>query len=224
VNSSEAEALVAVRSFDNDIGPSTWDAIQDGTLACRYRGRRFLKSPFDQALYGQLMERLRPQTVIEVGVFDGGSALWFADSLRARGINPTIVGVERAELPDVSDPALRLLQGDALDLGRTLTNELLATLPHPWMIIEDSAHVYETSLATLEFFAPRMSAGDYIVVEDGIIRSLPGEYYAKLNDGPNRAVDDFLSKNPGVFEIDADLCDFFGYNVTYNPNGWLVRR
>ncbi|MGH8647594.1 MAG: hypothetical protein ACREX4_25275, partial [Gammaproteobacteria bacterium] len=47
--------------------------------------------------------------------------------------------------------------------------------------------------------------------------------YASYESGPNRAVEHFLAERGGAYEIDAALCDLFGHNVTYNPNGWLKR-
>jgi cephalosporin hydroxylase len=41
--------------------------------------------------------------------------------------------------------------------------------------------------------------------------------------GPNRAVAEFLARRPERFRIDAELCDFYGRNVTWSPNGWLRR-
>lgn len=213
-----------MREFDNDVELATWNGIQAGTLRSRYRGRAFLKSPFDQALYVQLIERLHPKTVIEIGVYDGGSALWFADLLRGHGIEPTIVGVDIVHVPDVGDDAVRFLHGSALDLALCLTPALLDELPRPWLVVEDSAHFYETSLAVLEFFAPRMNAGEYLVVEDGIVGSWGGPIYGTYNDGPNRAVREFLQRADPPFAVDEDLCDFYGRNVTYNPSGWLVRQ
>jgi cephalosporin hydroxylase len=41
--------------------------------------------------------------------------------------------------------------------------------------------------------------------------------------GPARAVEEFLAQRGDVYAIDAASCDRFGYNATFNPNGWLMR-
>ena len=41
-----------------------------------------LKFPEDLRVYEHLLWQTAPSTVIEVGVKDGGSALWFRDRLR----------------------------------------------------------------------------------------------------------------------------------------------
>jgi cephalosporin hydroxylase len=197
------------------------DSVQSGVLNCRYRGVPIWKSPFDLALYLQLIGRLAPRTVIEIGAKFGGSALWFADQLSSHGDGVRVVAVDKAPSISYRDPRIDVVVGDALALEACLSTEFLGGLPRPWLVVEDSAHLMETSLAALEFFHPRLQPGEYLVVEDGVVAFLPGPKYRNYDQGPNRAVAEFLRRHPGSFEIDASLCDHYGYNVTYNPNGWL---
>lgn len=210
------------RPFQSGLPGPVLNSIQAGVMRTTYRGVSFLKSPFDVVIYLQLIDRQRPQTVLEIGTKHGGSALWFADMLSLHGIHPHIVSVDIAPQAKVVDPRITFLQGDALNLGQVLTPELLADLPRPFLVIEDSAHFYDTTLAVLEFFDRYLQPGDYLVVEDGIVADLPGEQYAAYQSGPNRAVKDFLQTRADRYEMDATLCDHFGYNYTYNPNGYLM--
>jgi cephalosporin hydroxylase len=100
----------------------------------------------------------------------------------------------------------------------------LAGSPHPWLVIEDSAHTYESVHAVLDYFDQMLLSGDYIVVEDGVVADLRGQAYLQYADGPNMAVADFLLDKGARFKIDSDTCDYFGSNVTYCPNAWLVRQ
>jgi len=43
----------------------------------------------------------------------------------------------------------------------------------------------------------------------------------RYGGGPNRAIAEFLTAHPDAFEIDTRLCDMFGTNATYAPNGYL---
>ena len=90
-------------------------------------------------------------------------------------------------------------------------------------MVEASAHLFEVSLAVLEFFHRQLIQDDYIVVEDGVVAFMPEEIYRHYEDGPNRAVEAFLLSHADCYEIDRSLCDFYGYNATYSPNGWLRR-
>ena len=207
-----------------EIPAAVLDQIQVGVGNTRYRGLAFLKSPFDIALYLQLIGRLRPETVIEIGTYEGGSALWFADMLTLHGTAARIVSIDFLRPSKISDSRIAFLIGNALHLDRILTPEFLGSLPHPWLVIEDSAHHYATCTSVLEFFRPRLRPGDYIVVEDGIVSTLTAPACGSFEDGPNRAVADFLKAHPSDYAVDTELCNFYGRNATYNPNAWLYRR
>ncbi len=214
----------AALDWQCNLGGAALSGIQAGTLATSYKGVALLKSPFDVMLYLRLLQDLRPATVIEVGTAEGGSALWFADMMGVFGLAPRVVSIDIAAAVGFSDDRIAFIAGDALRLGGTLPAGVPDRLPHPWLVVEDSAHVYATTRAVLDFFHPRLAAGDYIVVEDGVVKFLPDPYYRSFEDGPNRALEDFLAANPGSYEIDRALCDFYGTNVTWNPNAWLRRR
>jgi cephalosporin hydroxylase len=215
----------AARGYEwrSDVPGATLSGIQRGTLMTRNRDRAFLKSPFDVVLYLQLLQRLRPGTVIEVGTFEGGSALWFADTMAAIGLTPCVVSIDNGERVLFDDDRIRFMHGNALRLGEVLSPDAIAALRRPFLVIEDSAHLYETSLAVLEFFHHHLRTGDYVVIEDGVVAFLPDPAYRARDRGPNRALDAFLRARPEFYEIDRSLCDFYGCNVTYNPNGWLRR-
>lgn len=213
-----------LRTFEAAMLSPVFDNMQHGVLRSVYRDVRFLKSPFDIGLYLQLLSRLRPQTVIEIGCRFGGSALWFADMMTAhRIVDPQVVSVDIDPQVSFEDPRIRVLTGDAAQLEACLTPELLASCPRPWLVVEDSSHFYQHTAAVLDYFHLLLAEGDYIVVEDGVVYHLNGDHYQQYENGPNRAVADFLARNGSHYLIDTDLCDFYGRNVTYNPNGWLRR-
>jgi cephalosporin hydroxylase len=92
----------------------------------------------------------------------------------------------------------------------------------PLLIVEDSSHLADTTAAVLEFFDPWLRSGEYIVIEDGILSDMR---VAHLYDGgPLSAIEAFLKKSAGRYEVDRGLCDYFGNNVTWNVNGYLRRR
>lgn len=198
-------------------------SIQRGIFAQRYRGLAFLKSPLDVGLYLQLIERVEPQTIIEIGAMEGGSALWFADTLSARGGRRSqVISVDLAP-PPLSDPRISFVAGDALDLATCELASVLRGLPRPWLVVEDSEHTFEATCAVLEFFDAELLPGDWIVIEDGVVEFLDEELYRSYDNGPNRAVAAFLQRSHGAYRVAREFCDFYGYNATWNPNGWLER-
>ena len=214
------------RPLRTDIPSPFIDSVQRGVFKTKYRGITMVKSPFDLVLYLQLLSRDCPGTVFEIGSAFGGSAFWFADMLAVHGrAGARVISVDLTPPPlNVRGKRITFLKGDANALGAVLTAEMLA-LPKPWLVIEDSSHFFKESYAVLNFFNPHLASGDYIVVEDGSLEFMsPKEFYGKFESGPNRAIEQFLREHPDDYEIDASLCDHFGYNVTWNPNGWLRRR
>lgn len=216
-------AAPAGRDARTALPPALLASVQRGVMASRYRGREFLKSPFDVVLYLLLIERLRPRTVIEIGTKEGGSALWFADTLASHGIEAEVITIDTVPPAAIDDERVLALTGDALRLGDVLTEETLSRIARPLLVVEDSAHTFEACSAVLEFFDPQLEPGDYIVIEDGNVAFMPDPAYQAYGDGPNRAVSAFLESHAAAYAVDEGLCDHFGYNVTWAPNAWLRR-
>jgi cephalosporin hydroxylase len=211
-----------MRDFKTAFSPELLQSVQAGTMAYTYKGVRCLKDPFDPAIYLKLIWDLRPKSLIEIGSNQGGGALWFADKLTMAGLLPCpIVSIDKTPPSGLSDPRIAFLTGDAARLGDTLSPKMLAALPHPWLIVEDSAHTYDVTFAALRFFADATVAGDVVIIEDGVLDDLGmSEAY---DGGPNRAVAEFLTGAPDKFRLLTQYCDMFGINATYNPNGYLLR-
>jgi cephalosporin hydroxylase len=180
------------------------------------------KSPFDLALYMKLLWDLKPRTVIEIGTQHGGSALWFADQLKAFGLDGHVHSVDITPPLDLSHPGVTFHQADARQIGLLFGPELVASLPRPLLLVEDSDHHSLTCQSILKHFEPLMRPGEYIVIEDGIVDHLPS-VYGLFDGGPSAAIDSFLAQCGQRWMVDRGLCDFFGYNVTWNTNGFLLK-
>ncbi len=199
--------------------------VQAGTLAYTYRGRPMLLNPFDLANYLALLGTLKPRTVFEIGVHQGGRTRWLADTLAGLGVPAEIIGVDLTPPESFDDPCIRLLRGNARELGEVLPAALLAGRARPFLVIEDSAHDATTSAAVLAFFDPWLQAGDRIVIEDGIAAQLAlGEAAGPQPRGPALAAAEFLARRSADYLLDTEICDRFGFNATFNVNGWLIRR
>jgi cephalosporin hydroxylase len=195
--------------------------IQQGTMAYRYRGIPLLKNPFDLALYPLLLDLARPRTLIEIGSYQGGSALWFSDQGRALGLELAVVSVDREVPQNVAAPNITFIEGDADALRDALSPTFMASLARPLLVVEDSSHLAGTTAAVLDFFDAWLKSGEYIVIEDGILTDM--RVAAQYDGGPLRAIEAFLQRKPGRYAIDRDFCDYFGRNVTWNVNGYLRR-
>ena len=209
-----------MRSFKTAFPTEFLHPYQAGTMGYTYKGIACLKDPIDLAIFTKLVWDLRPGTLIEIGSNRGGSALWFADQLSAVGLKCPVLSID-LQPPDIADPRIEFLAGDAARLGECLSQFRLTPLAHPWLVVEDSAHLFSVTKAAIRFFADTMRTGDVLVVEDGVIDDLG--LTVSYDGGPNRAVAEFIAADPGTFRVTKEYCDMFGTNATYNPNGYLVR-
>ncbi len=203
---------------------SLLSGIQNGVMKTFYKDIPFYKSPFDIGIYLQLLSKLKPKTIVEIVTKHGGSSLWLADMLSALNeYNPLIISIDIEQCASIDDKRIKFLKGDVRNLSAVLPDEFIAQLQRPLLVVEDSSHYYQHSMACLKFFHNYLQSGDYIVIEDGIISQLPEQHYKQYKDGPNRAIADFLSQHENSYIIDIQLCDHYGKNITYNPNGYLKR-
>ncbi len=209
------------RQWNTTLPRETMLSIQNASMNYSYRGVPMIKNPFDLALYPLLIWNLKPRTIIEIGSKDGGSALWFGDMLNNFGIDSHIYSIDIVKVTSVQHPRVTFLEGDGRTLEKTLTSSFLSALPRPLLVIEDADHAYQTSKCILDFFHPYLHQGEYIVIEDGIISDLIQD--TSYNNGPHRALKEFLSKHASEYEIDGSYCDYFGYNLTWCTNGFLKK-
>lgn len=210
-----------IRSFATTFSTSQLEAYQKGALSYVYRGIPCLKSPIDIAIYFRLLFDQKPRTIIEIGSKQGGSALLFRDMTRMMDISCRIVSIDLVPTRNLQIEDVAFLAGDVRSLQQVFIDNALFSRPRPWLVIEDSAHTFEACSAALRFFAQHLRSGEYLVMEDGVLEELG--LAERYDGGPNRAIEFFLSTNPGVYEIDTGYCDMFGVNATYNPNGYLKK-
>ena len=212
-----------MRRVESDIPKAALSSIQKGTLEYVYRGLPCQKNPFDIALYLKLLHEVQPRTIIEIGSFRGGSALFFSDTLDRYGIEGQIYSIDMHPPSENLGSNITFLTGNALELEQSLSVEFLNALPRPLLVIEDSAHTFEATFSVLKFFDRFLLPGEYIIIEDGIVFDLPEPIYEAFENGPNKAILHFLQQVNPNYEIDTNYCDYYGHNFTYNTNGYLKK-
>jgi cephalosporin hydroxylase len=148
--------------------------------------------------------------IVELGTNDGGSALWLADQLQVLCGGGHVVTVDTT-LSDLADGRVTPICGDL----REVVHLVRPYLPgRRVMVIDDSAHTYDVTLASLRLYAPFVSTGCYFVVEDTIVDT-------DLSIWPNvtgagKAVDTYLAEDERFSREDMDL-----YGLTMHMGGWL---
>lgn len=204
-----ASDLTLSREFLMRVQEAKWNRGDGGV---HWRGIPLIKDPFDLALCPLLLWELKPRTVIEIGSFQGGSALWFADLLDAMRVGPFHVysfDIDPGQVKVKNDSRITFRCCDSM-FPSTIDAEVLAKAPHPWLVIED-AHV--NVKAVLTHLNQSMRSGDYLVVEDTC-------YIREKHE----ALSEFARAHPAQFQVDTRFTDLFGYNGTFNFNGYLRKR
>ena len=192
--------------------------ITRGHHNMHYRGVRCVKCPLDYVLYQMIVSELRPDLIIEIGTHQGGSALYLADLLQLLGGGV----VHTIDIEDRLDPRVRENRNIRVFGGGWEAYDLnLAAGFKQVLVIEDSAHTCANTIRVMNHFAPLVTPGSYMIVEDGIVDALG--LSEQFGGGPVRAIQEFLGVNPG-FEADLRWSDFFGKNATFNPLGYLKRN
>lgn len=200
------------------IPPKVLKKIFEGTVRYTYRDVACMKNPFDLAIYLKLLNDLRPKTIIEIGSLGGGSGVFFAEQSGLLGIETKVWSFDINPVIGIDSPRLTFLGGDIYDLGASELPSILENAERPLLVIEDGPHTFNGCLSALTFFHNYLASGDYIVIEDGNLRDLG---ILELENGPNRAVREFLSRYSESYQIDYALCDSFGVNVTWNTDGYI---
>ncbi|MCA1363377.1 hypothetical protein I6F14_23445 [Bradyrhizobium sp. IC3069] len=204
-------AKPSARGWRASMDPRTFNkrSTAIGTLALTYKGLITIKTPYDLALYTRLIWELQPRTILELGSFQGGSALWFADHMSMLCDTPGEVHSFDLHTKCVHDDAKHpLVTFHQIDLTNVATfdEDLLTRLPHPWLVTDD-AHVQIFSVFShLNRF---MLSGDYYVIEDDPIRA------------DKEIIDGLQLVEQSGFLVDTYYTDAFGDNLTCAPNAWL---
>lgn len=182
-----------------------------------FLGHAVLKCPLDLWLYQEMLHAVRPAVVVETGTAFGGSALYLASvcELLGSGRVVTVDVVERPGAP--AHPRITYVTGSSVDpdVVARVRNEVADA--SPVMVLLDSDHRRDHVLAELEAYAPLVSPGSYLVVEDTNLNGHPVE--PDHGPGPMEAAEAFLVRHP-EFAHDASLDKFL---LTFNPRGFLKR-
>jgi len=131
-----------------------------------------------------------------------------------------VVSIDVEPMHDRRHPRVTFL------IGSSTSPEILAQVRNavervrgPVFVILDSDHRQAHVARELEAYAPLVTPGSYLLVQDGVIDTLP--VFAHGRPGPLPAIHAFLRTHP-EFEVDRAKSERF--LVTHHPSGWLRRR
>jgi cephalosporin hydroxylase len=208
---------------------------QEGIMHLYYRlasyrnmywlGIPVIKTPSDMWMMQQVISEVRPDFIIEAGTFFGGSALYFAhvlDGLELPEAKVITIDIQD-RTSEVSKLALWQRRVQFVH-GSSTAPEVVEQVSEgvagkKVLVVLDSSHAKPHVLGELAAYAPLVSPGSYVVVEDTSLDGMPLQ--PSLGAGPMAAVEEFLESELGTkFEPDLSREAFL---LTFHPGGWLRR-
>jgi cephalosporin hydroxylase len=195
-----------------------WDSLW-------FQNVRIIKNPLDLWMLQQIAYEVRPDFVIETGTWYGGSALYWAHTLNGMGLeNARVLTVDIQDLTGQgasSNPLwkkyVEFSLGSSTDPA--IVSKFAQRVKNSRVIVNlDSDHSMHHVLNELRAYAPMVSPGSYIAVEDTHLDGVPT--HPEQGPGPMAAVLQFLSEN---HEFEQDFSREAMVMTSY-PGGWLRRK
>ena len=191
-----------------------------------WQGIQVLKCPLDLWMYQEIIFRIRPDLIIETGTYKGGTAHFLASMCdllatspsRERGLGGEVMTVDIEAHPDRPEhPRITYLHGSSTDDAILRTVRKRTERKQSVLVILDSDHSMAHVRREMELYAPLISKGSYLIVEDTNINGNP--VLPESGPGPKEAIDDFM-KSHSEFEVDRSMEKLL---MTFNPGGYLKR-
>lgn len=177
-----------------------------------WRGVKVVKMPTDLILYQQIIWQTKPKWIVEAGTKFGGSALFFQDMLDMIGEGGQVITIDKYPVDKVKDARIIYIEDSSInDAVVAQIREMVGR--DPVMVVLDSNHSRVHVKWELHKYAPLVTSGQYMVVEDCYDRNAN-------KAGPGEAVDWFLSVNKDFVQTNADR----QYLIGFCRGGFLRKR
>jgi cephalosporin hydroxylase len=190
-----------------------------GTWANTYwMGVRAQKCPLDLWIYQEILFELKPELIVECGTADGGSALFLAQmcDLIGRG---EVVSIDVCTSPRRRrHPRLSYWLGSSTSPRIVDRVRRRAAGCDPVLVILDSDHRAGHVLQEMRLYAPLVTPGSYLIVEDTNVNGNP--VYPDHGAGPAEAMQAFLREDSS-FLVDTEREKLL---LTFNPAGYLKKH
>ncbi len=179
-------------------------------------GVQMIKFPSDCFAIQALLCRCRPQVVVELGSLNGGSASFMASFAPLAGIE-AIISLDIQVLPRPSSPIVTFLTGDSSsqEMYQQVVDRVAG---RTCSLLVDSDHSAAHVLKELELYAPLVSPGQAMIMEDTLVDVLDFKKF-RQGGGPLVAMRRYLRHHP-EFETAQDVEPY----LTTNFHGYLIKK
>ncbi len=185
--------------------------------ATTWLGEPVSTPPTDLVAYQELISRVAPDWIIEIGTGNGGRALFLASvcELVSRG---QVVSIDLKKAEDrPSHPRITYLTANPVQ-AQTVdrVREMVGESPNA-LVILGSCLKRGRMVKEFQLYAPFVPLGSYLVMEGTVVNGHP--VWPSFGPGPAEAVK-WVINNRGDFAPDPAM---ERYGLTFNPNGFLKR-
>ncbi len=188
-----------------------------------------IQTPEDLVLLQEVIFKVQPDIILEVGIAHGGGMIFEASLLELLG-NGKVIGVDidirehNRKVVEAHPLAKRIEMIQGSSVAVEVFNEVKKRIPEGAKVLVclDSDHTKPHVLKELQLYWQFVPVGSYIVVFDTISSDLAKLKAAKeiyVDNGPAEAVTEFLKENDN-FEIDKWFNKLYS---SHSQNGYLKR-
>lgn len=192
-------------------------------------GVPIIQTPEDLALMQEVIYKVQPDVILEVGIAHGGGMIFEASLLELFG-HGKVIGVDveirehNRKVVEAHPLAKRIEMIEGSSISEDVIREVRKRISHDSTVLVflDSDHTKSHVLSELELYQEFVKPGSYIVVFDTLASDLAKLGAAKetyIDNGPAEAVYEFLKKND-TFQIDVQFNKLYS---SHNRDGYLKR-
>uniref|UniRef100_A0A7S1Q5R9 Rhamnosyl O-methyltransferase n=1 Tax=Neobodo designis TaxID=312471 RepID=A0A7S1Q5R9_NEODS len=203
------------------------------------------QDPIDAFAIQDMLWRVKPDLVIEIGTNTGGGAVFYSSVMRAYNDKAKIVTLDVVPAPRNwnkrnahncpncilgpehaywKDGMITYIQGRVTEQSTRDKVQKFVDEAKTVLVIEDASHRYPDTLENIEASYHWVTKGSYLLVQDTkmdrFVAGL-GQKYGKYKFGPMRSVDEFIAKHGDKFVIDRRF-EYLLYSQHHR--GWLYRK
>lgn len=203
-----------ITSLKNDLSKKKNVSLLNKLLERKYTylfdwmGIPIIQFPSDILVFQELINKYRPQVIVETGIAHGGSLIFYSSMLKMIGVkNPKVIGVDinikkNNLLKLKKNPHfkyIKLFQGSSVDLA--VFNKIKTLCKNKKVLVFlDSNHTHNHVLNELILYSQLIKKNGYIIVLDTTIEFIKNKFnnrgrLFKKGNSPFTAIMSFLKKN-----------------------------
>jgi len=193
-----------IAEYANKIKNTKWNLF-------KWKNLTLMKDPMTLCIYMQLLQEIKPKTILEFGTYEGGSSLWIKDMSKSLNFDCEVYtfDINKKNVKITKNDNINFYYLDNFKIKDFVRDhkDILINLESPIVVIEDSHENVVEILTEIDKF---LSKDDYLIIEDTI------------DEKKYQQMIEFLKNDK--YEIDTYYCDFWGYNNSWNFNSFLKKK